>query len=212
MADHFSILSNFQSKVQAPLTKLRKSDPHASITLSSEQKMLVMKMAIKCADIGHTTLSPYVHSTWVESMQEEFYRQVKRSSYAPLTRLLLASYSPLTRLLLTSYAPLTRLLLTSYSPLTRLLLASYSPLMRLLLASYSILTRLLLASYSLLTRSLASYALLTRFTMSRSLLIATMTDAARGGRGTSSQILNPGPSKGGPVFVTIGLLTDATPP
>lgn len=86
MAEHFNILSEFQSKVQAPMAALYKADPSImppTTTLNGDQKLLVMKMSIKCADIGHTTLAPDVHSTWVESMQEEFYRQVRRGPPTP---------------------------------------------------------------------------------------------------------------------------------
>mmetsp|Transcript_3663 Transcript_3663/g.4912 ORF Transcript_3663/g.4912 Transcript_3663/m.4912 type:complete len:123 (-) Transcript_3663:37-405(-) len=46
-----------------------------------------MKMALKCADIGHITLPPDVHLLWVQSLQAEFYKQgdLERKNKAPIS-------------------------------------------------------------------------------------------------------------------------------
>eukprot|EP00238_Polyblepharides_amylifera_P002563 CAMPEP_0196574398 /NCGR_PEP_ID=MMETSP1081-20130531/4115_1 /TAXON_ID=36882 /ORGANISM="Pyramimonas amylifera, Strain CCMP720" /LENGTH=1065 /DNA_ID=CAMNT_0041892411 /DNA_START=337 /DNA_END=3534 /DNA_ORIENTATION=+ len=46
-----------------------------NVTLTEEEKRVLLKMVLKCADIGHVTLEPEAHLVWVKSLQEEFFRQ-----------------------------------------------------------------------------------------------------------------------------------------
>jgi len=44
-------------------------------SLNFEEKRLLLKMLLKCADVGHVTLPQDLHTMWVQCLQEEFYRQ-----------------------------------------------------------------------------------------------------------------------------------------
>lgn len=47
-------------------------------TLDDEGRMLVWKMALKAADLGHLASPPPVHLRWVGLLEEEFFRQGDR--------------------------------------------------------------------------------------------------------------------------------------
>jgi len=64
MASHFEILSTFKTKLASELEMERRQD-----------RVLLLKMAIKCADIAHTTKRPSLHHEWTDRVQEEFFSQ-----------------------------------------------------------------------------------------------------------------------------------------
>jgi len=98
MQEHFNIMSAFKAKVMT-----RGAVPHASPgsgllpaprprasrhpSFTSEEKLLILKMGLKCADIGHVTLPPDVHLLWVRSLQEEFFKQgdIERRNKMPIS-------------------------------------------------------------------------------------------------------------------------------
>ncbi len=43
--------------------------------LSAQQKLLILQIALKCADLGHLAAPQAVHTRWVDCLAEEFYRQ-----------------------------------------------------------------------------------------------------------------------------------------
>jgi cAMP-specific phosphodiesterase 4 len=47
----------------------------ATLTTNKDDRMLVLKMALKCADIGHTSKTKELHLEWTQRVSEEFYRQ-----------------------------------------------------------------------------------------------------------------------------------------
>lgn len=42
---------------------------------------VVVQMVLKCADIGHLTVSPRTHRQWACQLEEEFFRQVSSCLY-----------------------------------------------------------------------------------------------------------------------------------
>jgi len=68
MAEHFRAVGQFGQKL-AP------EDIEGAHPLSADKKQILMEMAIKVADLGHTALPQAAHVTWVEGLQEEFFRQ-----------------------------------------------------------------------------------------------------------------------------------------
>mmetsp|Transcript_2366 Transcript_2366/g.3276 ORF Transcript_2366/g.3276 Transcript_2366/m.3276 type:complete len:681 (-) Transcript_2366:305-2347(-) len=104
MSEHFDVLSSFKSKVLPKMqastkTTIPKEEWNVSTPpdskdgkmpvvpnsaskttperdlLSPEERVVLLRMALKCADIGHVTLPLQAHMMWVKSLQEEFYRQ-----------------------------------------------------------------------------------------------------------------------------------------
>eukprot|EP00798_Chlamydomonas_sp_ICE-L_P004146 gene4146-14244_t len=51
-------------------------------TLDDETRMLMWKIALKCADLGHWASPRDVHSTWVQLLEEEMFRQGDREEVA----------------------------------------------------------------------------------------------------------------------------------
>eukprot|EP00238_Polyblepharides_amylifera_P011505 CAMPEP_0196579542 /NCGR_PEP_ID=MMETSP1081-20130531/22557_1 /TAXON_ID=36882 /ORGANISM="Pyramimonas amylifera, Strain CCMP720" /LENGTH=417 /DNA_ID=CAMNT_0041899165 /DNA_START=21 /DNA_END=1274 /DNA_ORIENTATION=- len=90
MLEHFNILSNFKAKVMSK-NKGCAASPSPGVKrtqeFTSEERVLILKMALKCADIGHVTLPPDVHLVWVQSLQAEFYKQgdLERKNKAPIS-------------------------------------------------------------------------------------------------------------------------------
>jgi len=83
MTNHFSIVGDFNSKVighEDRATPVR-IDQSASASvgrfnsLDDKLKVLVLSMAIKVADIGHSMAPFPVHKKWAELLQEEFFQQ-----------------------------------------------------------------------------------------------------------------------------------------
>mmetsp|Transcript_3441 Transcript_3441/g.4643 ORF Transcript_3441/g.4643 Transcript_3441/m.4643 type:complete len:233 (-) Transcript_3441:81-779(-) len=68
MALHFHVISQFSQKLGAGVLG-------GSKQLSMEHKSFLLQMAIKVADIGHTTLHHEEHLAWVQGLQEEFFLQ-----------------------------------------------------------------------------------------------------------------------------------------
>eukprot|EP00195_Chlamydomonas_chlamydogama_P005551 CAMPEP_0202896684 /NCGR_PEP_ID=MMETSP1392-20130828/5636_1 /ASSEMBLY_ACC=CAM_ASM_000868 /TAXON_ID=225041 /ORGANISM="Chlamydomonas chlamydogama, Strain SAG 11-48b" /LENGTH=2072 /DNA_ID=CAMNT_0049582125 /DNA_START=504 /DNA_END=6722 /DNA_ORIENTATION=+ len=58
--------------------------PQLPPALNEETAMLAMKIAFKCADLGHLTSSLEVHSKWVAGLEEEMFRQGDRERAAGL--------------------------------------------------------------------------------------------------------------------------------
>jgi len=67
LKQHFEFLTHFKS------TNLPSSPPEVIHTPAS--RLLMMKMSLKCADVGHTAKSLPLHLKWTERVIEEFYRQ-----------------------------------------------------------------------------------------------------------------------------------------
>eukprot|EP00002_Diphylleia_rotans_P023757 TRINITY_DN4675_c0_g1_i6.p1 TRINITY_DN4675_c0_g1~~TRINITY_DN4675_c0_g1_i6.p1 ORF type:complete len:216 (+),score=48.62 TRINITY_DN4675_c0_g1_i6:421-1068(+) len=66
MAYHFDYLGKFKAKVGAG------GDVDISVR---ENKLLVLQMALKCADLAHMAKSFPIHSRWTTLVTEEFYLQ-----------------------------------------------------------------------------------------------------------------------------------------
>mmetsp|Transcript_2758 Transcript_2758/g.3748 ORF Transcript_2758/g.3748 Transcript_2758/m.3748 type:complete len:308 (+) Transcript_2758:441-1364(+) len=79
MSEHFNIMSAFKAKVISH--KERPAPPQGVLELFSEdERGLILKMGLKCSDIGHVTLPVEHHIDWVRSLQEEFYMQGDKES------------------------------------------------------------------------------------------------------------------------------------
>lgn len=63
MSRHFEILGKFKAK--SPTTSLE----------SLEDKIIVLGMGLKCADIGHSAKSTVLHEFWTKLVCEEFFKQ-----------------------------------------------------------------------------------------------------------------------------------------
>eukprot|EP00238_Polyblepharides_amylifera_P006140 CAMPEP_0196576136 /NCGR_PEP_ID=MMETSP1081-20130531/5478_1 /TAXON_ID=36882 /ORGANISM="Pyramimonas amylifera, Strain CCMP720" /LENGTH=888 /DNA_ID=CAMNT_0041894667 /DNA_START=359 /DNA_END=3025 /DNA_ORIENTATION=+ len=101
MQEHFNILSAFKAKIMSRAksskdfrestgsggTSLRDFRSHQLQSCTSEERLLIMKMALKCADIGHITLPVQAHLQWVQSLQVEFYKQgdLERKQNMPIS-------------------------------------------------------------------------------------------------------------------------------
>ncbi len=74
---HFDILGQFKSKVASGGLDYDKAD----------DRRLVMQLALKCADISHTTKSLETHRRWTEAITSEFYNQgdKEREKHMPLS-------------------------------------------------------------------------------------------------------------------------------
>mmetsp|Transcript_29009 Transcript_29009/g.75040 ORF Transcript_29009/g.75040 Transcript_29009/m.75040 type:complete len:974 (+) Transcript_29009:37-2958(+) len=53
-------------------------------SLDESQKLLLLQIALKCADLGHVAEDHDVHIRWVHALEEEFYRQGDREKAAKL--------------------------------------------------------------------------------------------------------------------------------
>eukprot|EP00743_Colponemidia_sp_Colp-15_P007699 GILK01008334.1.p1 GENE.GILK01008334.1~~GILK01008334.1.p1 ORF type:complete len:709 (-),score=67.08 GILK01008334.1:433-2559(-) len=74
---HFDLISQFRSKVSANLIEPR----------SLEDRMMVMKMAVKCADVGYAAKNTPVYLWWSGQVAEEFFAQgdLERANNLPVT-------------------------------------------------------------------------------------------------------------------------------
>lgn len=62
---HFDFLGQFKSSVGAQ-----------SIDKGNDKsRLMIMKMALKCGDLGHSAKSLILHEKWTLRITEEFYRQ-----------------------------------------------------------------------------------------------------------------------------------------
>eukprot|EP00798_Chlamydomonas_sp_ICE-L_P002088 gene2088-18143_t len=70
-----------------------------SVAMDDEGVMLVWKMAIKCADLGHLCSPRHVHRKWVAQLEEEMFRQGDRERAAgmPISALMDRSKTGITR-------------------------------------------------------------------------------------------------------------------
>ena len=50
-------------------------DTNALATMSAQQKLLILQIALKCADLGHLAAPQAVHTRWVDLLAEEFFQQ-----------------------------------------------------------------------------------------------------------------------------------------
>mmetsp|Transcript_13629 Transcript_13629/g.21099 ORF Transcript_13629/g.21099 Transcript_13629/m.21099 type:complete len:315 (-) Transcript_13629:137-1081(-) len=64
-AKHFSILANFKDLMCSEDVDME----------SRENRTLVLKVALKCADISHTTKAQHLHLAWTDRVSEEFFCQ-----------------------------------------------------------------------------------------------------------------------------------------
>mmetsp|Transcript_23162 Transcript_23162/g.32058 ORF Transcript_23162/g.32058 Transcript_23162/m.32058 type:complete len:472 (+) Transcript_23162:263-1678(+) len=103
MAEHFGVISHFCQKITKPEFQRMSSGSTSSafnmlhglrtkssfVPLRPDQRVLLLQMAIKVSDLGHTTLRQAEHITWVEALQAEFFLQgdVERERGMPLSPL-----------------------------------------------------------------------------------------------------------------------------
>lgn len=66
MAKHFEILGRFRARAKN-LADLAMDN--------SDDKILILSMGLKCADIGHSAKIPELHEKWTALVCEEFFRQ-----------------------------------------------------------------------------------------------------------------------------------------
>ncbi|KAF5839155.1 hypothetical protein DUNSADRAFT_1468 [Dunaliella salina] len=78
ISDH----SSEHSRGSAPRAAPGKEGDPAS--LDDTQKLLLLQIALKCADLGHVCEEHQVHVRWVHPLEEEFYRQGDREKAAGL--------------------------------------------------------------------------------------------------------------------------------
>jgi hypothetical protein len=65
MAKHFEILVNFRQKYLTKETDFE----------NFEERLMLLQIAIKCADIGHAAKEVELHEKWSLLIVEEFYNQ-----------------------------------------------------------------------------------------------------------------------------------------
>mmetsp|Transcript_8192 Transcript_8192/g.11047 ORF Transcript_8192/g.11047 Transcript_8192/m.11047 type:complete len:173 (-) Transcript_8192:162-680(-) len=90
MAEHFKVISQFEkitNKDLRHISSFSASRSEASDVarvlgsggsvkcLRADQRSLLLQMAIKVADLGHTTLLEAEHVTWVQRLETEFFGQ-----------------------------------------------------------------------------------------------------------------------------------------
>ena len=54
------------------------------LNLDDEARTIALQMSLKCADLGHWSSERSVHRQWVQSLEEEFFRQGDSESLAGL--------------------------------------------------------------------------------------------------------------------------------
>ena len=78
LSKHFEIFSKFKTKaIMLGDIKYEKS----------EDKMIILSMALKCADIGHSAKSREIHQKWTNLVMEEFFNQgdIEKSKDLPIS-------------------------------------------------------------------------------------------------------------------------------
>jgi len=65
-AKHFSILATFKDTMTAV---------QEGADMTTDNQVLLMKVALKCADISHTTKAQHLHLAWTDRVSEEFFCQ-----------------------------------------------------------------------------------------------------------------------------------------
>jgi len=76
MANHGQLLKKFQAVVSPAGSKLSDAANAGDIIPASSQDALVaLQLALKCADLGHLSLSWTSHMRWVQRLEEEFFAQ-----------------------------------------------------------------------------------------------------------------------------------------
>ncbi|KAK9822894.1 hypothetical protein WJX74_001716 [Apatococcus lobatus] len=86
MKKHFGLLSQFQTlpgltaKSISGLPMMsgvceKDAEDGATCSLSAQQKLLIVQVALKCADLGHLAAPHQVHKRWVNDLTEEFFQQ-----------------------------------------------------------------------------------------------------------------------------------------
>lgn len=92
---HFDLLGQFKGKIASGGLDFEKSDGTArvglvvlrcALTIGADRR-LVLQLALKAADISHTSKSLETHRRWTESITEEFYSQgdAERTKNLPLS-------------------------------------------------------------------------------------------------------------------------------
>ena len=80
MSKHFEIINAFKNKI-IDLPEHQSLQKNDSTTLpASTDKLLALKMAIKCADLSHTAAPWNEHKKWVILLQEELWNQGEREN------------------------------------------------------------------------------------------------------------------------------------
>jgi hypothetical protein len=89
MADNTRFVTAFKEVMQAPLDKQQGLDSPCFAS-TQENSLLAMQVAMKCADVGHLSLSWPAHLQWVRRLQEEFFSQgdVERDRGLPVSFLM----------------------------------------------------------------------------------------------------------------------------
>ncbi|KAK9810064.1 hypothetical protein WJX72_004187 [[Myrmecia] bisecta] len=80
MERHFTILNTFQDRqqVQSHLPAAGGQERQSPPTCEAEEeaaRILMLQMALKCADLGHLAAPWEVHTKWVACLEEELFRQ-----------------------------------------------------------------------------------------------------------------------------------------
>ena len=97
MKQHFATLATFNAKFAAVCDSASASQLRSSVDqerpsrrgaaeattpglgpLDDDSRLLVMKVALKCSDLGHLAAEEGVHRRWVAALEEEFFRQGDR--------------------------------------------------------------------------------------------------------------------------------------
>uniref|UniRef100_A0A7S1X2V9 PDEase domain-containing protein n=1 Tax=Tetraselmis chuii TaxID=63592 RepID=A0A7S1X2V9_9CHLO len=85
MSRHFELLSQFETQiVQNRDLKGRGGASSMWAAMNDAQRMLVLQIAMKVADIGHCALPMDVHRVWVHRLETEFFLQGDREKEAGL--------------------------------------------------------------------------------------------------------------------------------
>ena len=95
MKTHFSVVSQFTAQLRGKdgstsSTTTGSGSKAAALNLQEGERLLVMQMAMKLADMGHLAADRDVHIKWVKRLEEECFRQgdVERSLGLPVSLLM----------------------------------------------------------------------------------------------------------------------------
>jgi len=79
MAEHGSTLNKFENFVNSldkdKLDQAGSATSKAVLPTSQEEAVLILQMALKCADLGHLALCWNSHMRWVQRLESEFFTQ-----------------------------------------------------------------------------------------------------------------------------------------
>merc|ERR1719310_1151974 len=75
MAGPGSLLQSFKAMLNAQPSSLSREPSTCFVPTTSQEAMLLLKIVMKCSDLGHLTLDWKLHNQWVKRLETEFFAQ-----------------------------------------------------------------------------------------------------------------------------------------